>query len=141
MTTTLATPTESPTTEVSPARPDTRAWLGGRISTDAAALVGMTWYVLFAIGTALEPETAAAVPVLSVVLGVAMLATLAVTAAGLLARRRWGLVASLGAAGLLTALTVACPASSHHSLAAWWFGQLACALGLVGASAYALRRA
>jgi hypothetical protein len=65
---------------------------------------------------------------------------LAVMAVGLLARRRWGVLAGLGAAGIFTALAVACPTSGHHAIAPWWFGQIACALGLVAASAVALLR-
>jgi hypothetical protein len=54
-------------------------------------------------------------------------------------QRRLGLVASLGAAGFFTAMSVACPVSGHHPYGAWWFGQMACALGLVGLSLLAIR--
>ena len=59
---------------------------------------------------------------------------------GMVMQRRLGLVVSLGAAGFFTALSVACPVSGHHPFGAWWFGQMACALGLVGFSAYRLGR-
>ncbi|MBA2325271.1 MAG: hypothetical protein H0V95_01345 [Actinobacteria bacterium] len=129
------------TTTVVAERPDTRSWLAERISTEAAVLIGATWYVLFLIATGLEPRPTAPAPTWSVALSMVFLATLAITAGGLLARRRWGLLASLGAAGLFTAFSVACPISDHHGLAAWWFGQMACALALVGVSAFALARA
>jgi hypothetical protein len=47
---------------------------------------------------------------------------------------------SLAAAGFFTALSVACPVSGHHPFGAWWFGQMACALGMVAASWIALGR-
>lgn len=71
-------------------------------------------------------------------LGVAFMGLLAATATGLVMQRRWGLVVSLAAAGFFTALSVACPLSGHNPFGAWWFGQMACALGMVGASVAAL---
>jgi hypothetical protein len=133
--------TTTPTTTVPAERPDTRSWLADRVSTETAVLMGATWYVLFMIGTGLEPRAAGPDPAWAVALGFGFLGVLAITAAGLLVRRRWGLLASLGAAGVYTAFSVACPISGHHGLAAWWFGQMACALILVGASAFALARA
>jgi hypothetical protein len=129
------------TVDAPPARPDTRAWLGERISTEAAVLMGATWYVLFMIGSTLEPRAAEPTPAWATALSLVFLSSLAVTAAGLLARRRWGLLASLAGAGIFMAFSIACPVSGHHAFAAWWFGQLACAVALVGASVFALRRA
>ena len=45
-----------------------------------------------------------------------------------------GLVLSVAAAGFFTALSVACPVSGHHPFGTWWFGQMACALGMLGGS-------
>jgi hypothetical protein len=59
---------------------------------------------------------------------------------GLVMQRRWGLLASLAAAILATAASIACPVTGHHSFGTWWFGQMACMLGLVAISAVALRR-
>lgn len=134
-------PATTPATTVPAERPETRSWLAERVSTETAVLMGATWYVLFMIGTGLEPRAAGPDPAWAVVLSVVFLGVLAITAAGLLARRRWGLLASLGAAGIYTAFSVACPISGHHGLAAWWFGQMACAVILVAASALALARA
>ena len=58
---------------------------------------------------------------------------------GLVMQRRWGLVASLGAAGFMTALSVACPISGHHAFGVWWYGQMACVLALGAMSVVALR--
>jgi hypothetical protein len=119
---------------------DTRSWLQERISTETAVMLAAVWYVLFVIGTALEPSVATPTPGWLVAVSVGFFSVLAVMAVGLLARRRWGVLAGLGAAGIFTALAVACPTSGHHAIAPWWFGQMACALGLVAASAVALRR-
>ncbi|HUF85370.1 MAG TPA: hypothetical protein VMQ81_12355 [Acidimicrobiia bacterium] len=134
--------TTATTTTIEPeARPDTRTWLAERISAEVGVMVAATWYVLFMIGTALEPRATGPDPTWAVALSFVFLAAIAVTAAGLLARRRWGLLASLGAAGIFTAFSVACPISGHHGFAGWWFGQMACAVALVGVSAFALARA
>jgi hypothetical protein len=63
------------------------------------------------------------------------------TAIGLAMCRRWGLVAAVGASGLLLASAVACPTTGHHTIGAWWFVQMACSLAAVGVSVVALRRA
>jgi hypothetical protein len=128
---------EAPTGQ--PTQP--RAWLTERITTETSVLLAAAWYVLFMIGTALEPEATGSTPAWVNVLSFVFLGGLVVMVGGLIARRRWGLLASLASAGLLTASSVACPISGHHGLATWWFGQMACALGLVAASGYALTRA
>ena len=120
--------------------PADRGWLAARIPGTLAGMMAGVWYVLFLVALAVEPATDAQPAAIDSILGFALLAGLGATAVGLAARRRFGLVASLGAAGFLTALSIACPTTGHHSLAAWWFVQLACAAGLVVASAVALHR-
>jgi hypothetical protein len=92
------------------------------------------------LAAALEPVTHQREPWYGVVLGVAFMALLAATATGLIMQRRWGLVVSAAAAAFFTALSVACPISGHHPFGTWWFGQMACALGMLGASVAALDR-
>jgi hypothetical protein len=136
-------PTTTGTPTGAPARPETREWLGQRISSELALFVGVAWYVLFSIAVALEPDATQpeAFPTwLAAAIEVALLGLLAVTAVGLLARRRVGLVAALGAAALFLAMAVACPVSGHHSFGAWWYGQMACAIGLVAITGAAVRR-
>jgi len=116
----------------------TRDWLQQRIDGRVAAGVGIAWLVAYQLAASLEPVTHQPEPWYGVVLGVAFMALLAGTAAGLVAQRRWGLVVSLAAAGFFTALSVACPVSGHHPFGAWWFGQMACALGMLGGSLAAL---
>jgi len=62
-----------------------------------------------------------------------------VMAAGFAQRRRYGAAGSLGAAGVLTAMTVACPLSGHHAgIGAWWWFEVAGSVTLVVASRVAL---
>jgi hypothetical protein len=135
-----STETGSAETVVSPPL-DNGAWLRQRISRTWAAGMGAAWYALYVIAVLVEPTTHHEEPVIAVALSYAMLGGLFVMAAGLITRRRWGLVASLATAGLFTALAVACPTTGHHAIGAWWFVQLACAGGLVAGSVVALRRA
>jgi hypothetical protein len=119
---------------------ETRAWLDERIDGRVAAGVGFGWLAAYQLATWLEPVTHKPEPWYGVLLGVAFLGLLAGTATGLVMQRRWGLVVSLAAAGFFTALSVACPVSGHHPFGSWWFGQMACALGMLGFSWVALTR-
>jgi hypothetical protein len=117
---------------------DTRNWLQERIDGRVAAGVGIAWLVAYQLAASLEPVTHQPEPWYGVALAVAFMGLLAATAAGLIAQRRWGLVVSVAAAGFFTALSVACPVSGHHPFGAWWFGQMACALTMLGGSVAAL---
>jgi hypothetical protein len=117
---------------------ETRAWLQERIDGRLAAGIGIAWLVLMQVAFALEPSTHQPEPWYGVLLeltGTALIATMIV---GLVMQRRFGVVASLGAALFTTAMSVACPVSGHHPFGAWWFGQMACALALLGGSVAAL---
>jgi len=118
---------------------ETREWLQDRIDGRLAAGIGIGWLVAYQVAMALEPVTHEPEPWYGVVLGVTFLAMIAAMATGLVMQRRWGIVASVAAAGFFTALSVACPVSGHHPFGAWWFGQMACALGMLGGSVAALR--
>ncbi len=118
---------------------DTRTWLRERIDGRLAAGVGIAWLVLLQVAFALEPTTHQPEPSYGVVLSLTMWLLLATMVTGLVMQRRWGLLASLGAAGFMTALSVACPVSGHHPFGAWWYGQMACVLALVAISVAALR--
>jgi hypothetical protein len=135
-------PEPTPEARTAPTK-DTRDWLLERIPGQLALIAAVSWYVLFSIAMALEPaaDHPDAIPTwLSAGLEVVLLGLLAVTAAGLLARRRFGLVAALGAGALFLAMAVACPVSGHHSFGTWWYGQMACAIGLVAITGVTLRR-
>jgi len=117
---------------------ETRVWLQERIDGRIAAGVGIAWLAAYQLAMWLEPVTHKPEPWYGVLLGVAFLGLVAATATGLVMQRRWGLVVSVAAAGFFTALSVACPVSGHHPFGAWWFGQMACALGMLGGSMVAL---
>jgi hypothetical protein len=116
-----------------------RAWLAERVDGRLALGVGIAWLVLFQIAALLEPATTQSVPVVGVALEVVMWTLLATMVTGLVMQRRWGFVASLGAATFATAASIACPTTGHHPFGAWWFGQMLCVLGLVAVSLVALR--
>jgi hypothetical protein len=116
----------------------TREWLGGRVSGGLAAGIGIGWFVAYQVAGSLEPVTHQPEPWYGVVLNVGLLGLIAATATGLIMQRRWGLVVSVLAALAFTALAVACPVSGHHPFGAWWFGQMACALGMLAASVAAV---
>jgi peptidoglycan/LPS O-acetylase OafA/YrhL len=118
---------------------ETKAWLRERIDGRLAAGVGIAWLVLLQVAFALEPTTHQPEPSYGVVLELTMWLLIATMATGLVMQRRWGLVASLAAAGFLTALSIACPISGHHPFGAWWYGQMACVLALGAISVVALR--
>jgi hypothetical protein len=118
---------------------DTRTWLRERIDGRLGGGLAVAWLVLSQIAFALEPATNQPEPSYGIVLEVALLLLVATMVTGMVMQRRLGLVASLGAAGFFTAMSVACPVSGHHPFGAWWYGQMACALGLVGLSLLAIR--
>ena len=117
---------------------DTRGWLQERINGRLALGVGIAWLVAYQLAAALEPVTHHPEPWYGVALGVGFLGLVAATGTGSSMQRRWGLVVSVAAAAFFTALSIACPVSGHHPFGAWWFGQMACALGMVGVSLAAL---
>src|SRR5689334_19340146 len=117
---------------------ETRAWLQEPIDKSLAIGIGVAWLVLVQIAMLLEPATHQPEPWFGVVLQLISTLLLATMIAGLVMQRRFGLVASLGGAVFATALSIACPVSGHHPFGAWWFGQMACVLALVGASVVAL---
>lgn len=131
-----------------PVVPVARRPLGTRLEEPISAqhaLMGLVaWVVGLAIGIAVEPPATnpnAVDPWYVSALGTILLVSLFTTLAGLFLRRRWSLVASLVAAGLLVFSTVMCPVSGHHAnIGAWWVLQLGCGLGLLTASALGLRQ-
>jgi hypothetical protein len=128
------------TTHATSAHFDTRAWLAESVDGRLGGVVGVAWFVLIQVAYLLEPRTDHPVPVIGVLLEVTMYVLLATMITGLVMQRRFGLVASVGAAVLATAAAIACPVTGHHSFGTWWFGQMACVLALVGITVAALYR-
>ena len=119
---------------------DTRTWLADRIDGRVAAAVGISWYLITEIIVALEPRSQFELPLISVILTLSMWSLVVAMVAGLVMRRRWGLLAAVASSVLLTAESIACPLTGHHHFGTWWYGQMACALALVGITVFALRR-
>ena len=119
---------------------DTRTWLADRIDGRVAAAVGISWYLITEIIVALEPRSQFELPLISVILTLSMWSLVVAMVAGLVMRRRWGLLAAVASSVLLTAEAIACPLTGHHHFGTWWYGQMACALALVGITVFALRR-
>src|SRR5262245_26074360 len=93
---------ESVTDAPRPAQaPSTRVWLQQSIHVWVAIAVGLSWFVFIPLIAALEPTTDQSEPLIGTVLGVSREVLFVAMLVGLAVRRRWGLVASLAAAGLL----------------------------------------
>jgi hypothetical protein len=126
-------------TATGPAR---RPALDDPLSGRWALFLTAAWVAIFTTGAALEPPPAddRAMPFLAAVLMSGLMAGWVVMAAGFAHRRRYGAAGSLGAAGVLVAMTISCPLSGHHAgIGAWWWFELAGSLTLVAASRAALR--
>ncbi|MDP9023161.1 MAG: hypothetical protein M3N57_10830 [Actinomycetota bacterium] len=118
--------------------------LHDRIPQAWCVAAALAWAALLSVAVALEPgaDDPAAIPsAVDALIATVLFGGLFATAAGLGSRRRIGFAASFGAALLLLGATLACPATGHHELAGWWYGQLAATGGLVGMSGYGLWRA
>lgn len=101
----------------------------------------IAWAVLFPIAAALEPTAAAEhVPLWGVLVSAALFASLGAAVTGLVQRKRWGIGASLAASSMFTLGVFLCPATGHHLMGLWWFGELAAAAALLVVSATAFVR-
>lgn len=114
--------------------PVIRAKPGALLPLSWAWALGLGWPAVIFLAAALEPAPAdptAATSAVGGLISFLLLGLLAGTALAASARHTstpvWA--GALGVAAL--GLTVACPASGHHAVGAWWFAQLA----LVGAMA------
>jgi hypothetical protein len=108
-------------------------------------LVGLAMVGLFWAALALEPPADGPDPVitgwLALMVNVQTIALLA-GAAGFAMGRRWALSAGVVFAAITAVSIAMCPASGHHVISGWWYGQVAlgAALLLVPALALALTR-
>jgi hypothetical protein len=135
-------PEQVPETESAPGS-DTRSWLQDRVPPGWAYGLLAGWYGLFVLAQLLEPEADVHHGLLAwigIALSVVFAGALLVAAIGLAVRQRWGLVASLGAAGLLVADSIACPLTGHHEFGTFFVVQGVGAVALAGLSIRALRR-
>lgn len=125
-------------------RRDTRVWLRDEVSGRWTFSLLAGWYALFLLAQILQPEPNHVAPVLEfigIALSVVFFAVLLVAGFGLAMRRRWGVLGSIAAGGVLVADSIACPMTGHHQFGAWVVVQAVGSLALVGASIRALRTA
>ena len=102
----------------------------------------VAWVVVMAIGIAVEPapvDPNAPVPLAVDLLALAQMSLWGVMAVGLFQRRRYTAAASLAGAGVLAVMAIACPASGHHAIGAWWGVQMVAVASLLFVSGKALR--
>ena len=102
------------------------------------AMVALTWAVV-----AIEPPADGPLPDptgwVALLVNVEAFALLAGTA-GFAMGRRWALWAGLLFAGISAVDIALCPASGHHAIGGWWFGQVALGAATVLLPALALWR-
>jgi hypothetical protein len=106
-------------------------------------LIGAAMVALFTIGYLIEPAPDGPRPVLSLaeeIVSTVMTIFMVAALAGFLRGRRWALLPGLGFAGLLAVNIALCPATGHHQLGAWWFGQVVIGAVMVALPALALAR-
>ncbi len=123
--------------------PDPRRVGSGRLTPAWAAILGFGWPLATVVSIAIEPAPAdpeAAVPVIVSLGSFALFVALVATAVA--AGNRQPSAAGAGVVTGLIALgfTVSCPVSGHHTLGAWWYGQLGLTLAMLGVSLAALGR-
>ena len=114
-------------TAARPAR-ERRHWHRPAYSPWTGRLAGLLILAGFVAGAAVEPAPNGPDPVLPFwadALYTATLVALLGCWAALAAGRRAGLWLGAVAGGGLVAMTVACPAVDHHTIAGWWWAQLA----------------
>jgi hypothetical protein len=106
-------------------------------------LIGVAMVGLFWAAVAIEPPADGPDPVITgwiaVLVNVQMIALLA-AAAGFAMGRRWALWAGLAFAGIGAVDIATCPASGHHVIGGWWFGQVALGAAMLLLPAIALAR-
>ena len=102
----------------------------------------MAWVIVMVVGIAVEPAPAdpnAAVPLAIDLLSLAQLSLWGAMLVGIAQRRRYAATASLAGAAVLTVMAIACPASGHHAIGAWWGVQMVGVAALLALSGKALR--
>jgi hypothetical protein len=125
------------------AAPVTARWAPGRLTPTWAAILGFGWPLVVVVSIALEPAPAdpeAAVPIVVSLASLGLFAALIATAAAAGNRHPSAAIAGVATGLIALGFTITCPVSGHHTLGAWWFGQLGLTLAMLGVSAAALGR-
>jgi len=113
------------------------------LSEGWAAVLGLGWPIVFMLMLLLQPAAdnpQAVSPVLDVVVQAGLL--LGLLATSVLAGNRDRAAAPVAVVtGLVTlAFVVSCPVSGHHTLAPWWFAELAVVLAMLAVSVAGVRQ-
>jgi hypothetical protein len=106
-------------------------------------LIGAALVALFAVALLIEPAPDGPEPVLSLaenIILTVMQVLMVVGLAGFVRGRRWALLPSLGFSALMAVNVALCPATGHHQLGGWWFGQVVIGAVMVALPALALTR-
>jgi hypothetical protein len=114
-----------------------------RLTPTWAGILGFGWPLAIVASIALEPAPAdpeAAVPVVVSLASVGLFAALVATAVAAGNRHPSAAIAAVVTGLLALGFTVSCPISGHHAFGAWWFGQMALTLPMLGVSLAALGR-
>jgi hypothetical protein len=114
-----------------------------RLTPTWAGILGFGWPLAIVASIALEPTPAdpeAAVPVVVSLASMGLFAALVATAVAAGNRHPSAAIAAVVTGLLALGFTVSCPVSGHHTFGAWWFGQMALTLPMLGASLAALGR-
>ncbi len=114
-----------------------------RLTPTWAGILGFGWPLAIVASIALEPAPAdpeAAVPIVVSLASVGLFAALVATAVAAGNRHPSAAIAAVVTGLLALGFTVSCPVSGHHAFGAWWFGQMALTLPMLGVSLAALGR-
>jgi hypothetical protein len=114
-----------------------------RLAPTWAGILGFGWPLAIVASIALEPAPAdpqAAVPIVVSLASMGLFAALVATAVAAGNRLPSAAVAGVVTGFIALGFTVTCPVSGHHTFGAWWFGQMALTLAMLGVSFAALGR-
>ena len=115
----------------------------GQLTPGWAGVLGFGWPLAFVLSIALEPAPAdpnAAVPVIVSLASIGLFAALVATAVAAANRHPSAAIGGVVTGLVALGFTISCPLSGHHTFGAWWFGQMALTLAMLGVSFAALGR-
>jgi hypothetical protein len=115
----------------------------GLLTPGWAGVLGFGWPLAIVIGIALEPAPAdpnAPVPAIVSLASLALFAALVATAVAAGNRHPSAAMGGVVTGLLSLGFVVSCPVSGHHTFGAWWFGEMALTLAMLGVSLAALGR-
>lgn len=115
----------------------------GLLTPTWAGILGFGWPLAIVAGMALEPAPAnpeAATPVLVSLASLGLFAALVATTVAAGSRHPAAAIGGVVIGLLALGFVVTCPLSGHHTFGAWWFGEMALTLAMLGVSVAALGR-